>query len=66
MPFQLGNRSSAVDEECRIEMVILLDELMDRMVDVMPTEDDGDVPMMPDQADSLTIRTPGDDVMYLP
>ena len=50
-------------------MVILLDELMDRMVDAMLTEDDGDVPTMLAKLDSLTIHTrafPVDDVMYLP
>ena len=31
-------------------MVNFLDESMDQVVDVVPTEDDVDVPMMPDQA----------------
>ena len=31
-------------------MVSLLDELTDQMVDVVPTDDDVDVPMMPNKA----------------
>ena len=42
-------------------MVNVLDELMDQMVDVVPTEDDVDVPMMPDQ-----VAEPGDRTRALP
>ena len=38
--FQLGSPSQVINEECPNKIVNLLDEPMDQVVDVMPTEDD--------------------------
>ena len=50
----MGSPSQVINEECPNKIVNLLDELRNQMVDVMPTEDDVDVPMMLNQA-----RKPG-------